>query len=140
MRGWYITYAIQNYHPRTYTLASVYKLAYIFSLTELPGLLSDMKTQSFSLLWLVAVCAVWTVLCEPEFNRGVADGNSGEELNQNGPQETAETSEYGDVNAELSSLVEASVAEEESNGAQTGQIASEDEIETERWFSRKFNC
>ena len=99
-----------------------------------------MKTQSFSLLWLVAVCAVWTVLCEPEFNRGVADGNSGEELNQNGPQETAETSEYGDVNAELSSLVEASVAEEDSNGAQTGQIASEDKIETERRFSRKFNC
>ncbi|KAL5517896.1 hypothetical protein EMCRGX_G003531 [Ephydatia muelleri] len=96
-----------------------------------------MKTQSFSLLWLVAVCAVWTVLCEPEFNGGViADGNSGEELNQNGPQETAEPSEHGDVNAELSSLVEASVAEKNSNGAQTGQIASEDEIETERRFSR----
>ena len=100
-----------------------------------------MKTQSFSLLWLVAVCAVWTVLCEPEFNGGViADGISGEELNQNGPQETAEPSEHGDVNAELSSLVEASVAEKNSNGAQTGQITSEDEIETERRFSRKFNC
>ena len=98
-----------------------------------------MKTQSFSLLWLVAVCAVWTVLCEPEFNGGViADGNSGEELNQNGPQETAEPSEHGDVNAELSSLVEASVAEKNSNGAQTGQIASEDEIETERRCHRVY--
>ena len=84
---------------------------------------------------------MWTVLCEPEFNRGViADENSGEELNQNGPLKTAETSEHGDVNGELSSLVEASVAEKNSNGAQTGQIASEDEIETERRFSRKFNC
>ena len=82
------------------------------------------------------------MLCgEPEFNRGViADGNSGEELNQNDPQETAETSEHDDVNGELSSVVEASVAEENSNGAKTGQITSEDEIETERRFSRKFNC
>ena len=135
---WYITYTRITTHAPTLSLQYI-NLAYIFSLAELPGLLSDMKTQSFSLLWLVAVCAVWTVLCEPEFNRG-ADGNSGEELNQNDPQETAEPLEHGDVNGELSSLVEASVAEEDSNGAQTGQIASEDEIETERRFSRKFNC
>ena len=109
-----------------------------------------MRTQSFSLLWLVAACVMSTVLCKTvelsEFNSDInINDNSGvarpeEEnplLDQNGPEETAEPSEHGGVEAKLSSLAEASVPEEKSDWAKTAYIDSEDDTEREHRFSRK---
>ena len=106
-----------------------------------------MRTQSFSLLWLVAACAMSTVLCKTvELSQFKSDININENsgvarpveenslIDQNGPEETVESSEHGGVKAELSSLVEASAPEEKSDWA---HIDSEDGLEREHRFSRK---
>ena len=106
-----------------------------------------MRTQSFSLLWLVAACAMSTVLCKTvELSQFKSDININENsgvarpveenplIDQNGPEETVEPSEHGGVEAELSSLVEASAPEEKSDWA---HIDSEDGLEREHRFFRK---